>query len=461
MTASRATTRTKPYCTYPWKRTSRAVQVHPSAKAKPGSLHFRIEIVIIPQNEEKNIMNRHEEEEEDDVVAVAYIGEGVGDRQLSKVKKMKFIYQNFEDMPQKRGEKVISPIVNCHGYQWRLWMYPRGGNDSNEETEHISLFLELVQKANGIVPAKYSVHISKFNKRASKVLSFGPKNSEWGFNDFISRQRALGFSKACINGNLIVEVGLQAVTQRFLPSNPYISDMLKLLGEAKHDDTSDVTFEVGKGPATNSKTGKECFHAHRNILKLRAPTLGSLTEGCASGTPIPMEDVDPDTFRQVLEHIYTGEIPCNEFLAKDAQSLVRLGDRFGCIRLKLAAESYLASEGFRIENVADLILFADGHNCSLLKESAIEYFVEHSVNVMRSKGFGKIQESTIIMTELMTAIAESTKDRAERYTTKSRRVATVLQELDDKGLDLDGPYETLVQRLENSNDNEVGAGKNV
>ena len=337
-------------------------------------------------------------------------------------------------------------------------MYPRGSNDSNEETEHISLFLELVQKANGIVPAKYSVHISKFNKRASKVLNFGPKNSEWGFNDFISRQRALGFSKACINGNLIVEVGLQVATQRFLPSNPYISDMLKLLEEAKHDDTSDVIFEVWKGRATKSKRGKECFPAHRAILKLRAPTLAALAEGCDSVTPIPIEDVDPDTFQQALRHIYTGEIPCQEFMANDAQSFVRLGDRFGCVRLKLAAESYLASEGFTVQNLAELILFADGHNFSLLKDSAIEYFVEHSVDVIQSEGFGMIQESTTIMTELMTALAESTQKRAaasnrdEGGSNKRRRVATVLQELDDKGLDLDGPYETLVQRLEDANE---------
>ena len=59
----------------------------------------------------KITMNRQEEEEEEEV-AVAYIGEGLGDRQLSKVKKMKFIFQDFGRMPQKRGEKVISPIVN-------------------------------------------------------------------------------------------------------------------------------------------------------------------------------------------------------------------------------------------------------------------------------------------------------------------------------------------------------------
>ena len=351
-------------------------------------------------------------------------------------------------------------------------MYPRGSNDSNEETEHISLFLELVQKANEIVPAKWSFHISKFNKRARKVRSFGPKNSLWGFNDgpkkyvwgfkeVVSRRRILDFCIQPGDGNLTVEVRLQVAlekTQRFLPFNPYISDMLKLLEEAKHDDTSDVIFEVWKGRATKSKRGKECFPAHRAILKLRAPTLAALAEGCDSVTPIPIEDVDPDTFQQALRHIYTGEIPCQEFMANDAQSFVRLGDRFGCVRLKLAAESYLASEGFTVQNLAELILFADGHNFSLLKDSAIEYFVEHSVDVIQSEGFGMIQESTTIMTELMTALAESTQKRAaasnrdEGGSNKRRRVATVLQELDDKGLDLDGPYETLVQRLEDANE---------
>ena len=244
-------------------------------------------------------------------------------------------------------------------------------------------------------------------------------------------------------------------------------------------------FEVGAPGKTKSKSQPtKCFHAHRNIIKLGSPALAALAEGCDSGTPIPIKDVDPDTFKHVMRHIYTGEIPCLESMENDGQSLIRLSDRFGCIRLKLAMETRMAFEGFTIDNVAELILFADGHNCSLLKESAIEYFVEHSVEVMQSAGFGKIQESTMIMTELMAALAEAMKKgvgkvqestmimtelmaalaeamkkgvapstRDEGGSNKRMRVATVLQELDDKGLDLDGPYETLVQRLEDANEN--------
>ena len=404
--------------------------------------------------------------EEEELVAVAYIGDGLGDGQWSKVQKMKFIFQDFESMPQKRGEKLKSPIVSCHGYQWQLWTFPRGYITSNKDTEHISLYLKLVGAANAIVSVKYlfripNYHRDDYNLEDKEGIIFEPNDDGWGDPDFASRQRVLDFCKGCVNGNLTVEVRLQVVleTKGFLPSNSHIDNMLKLFEEAEHDDTSDVIFEVGAPRKTKSKSQPtKCFHAHRAIIKLGSPALAALAEGCDSGTPIPIEDVDPDTFKHVMRHIYTGEIPCPESMENDAQSLIRLSDRFGCIRLKLATETRMASEGFTVDNVAELILFADGHNCSLLKESAIEYFVEHSVEVMQSAGFGKVQESTMIMTELMAALAKAMKKQVAptdriggERASKRMRIATVLQQLDDQGLDLDGPYETLIQRLEDAN----------
>ena len=416
-------------------------------------------------------MNRQraEEAEEEELVAVAYIGDGLGDGRWSKVQKMKFIFQDFESMPQKRGEELKPPIVNCHGYQWRLWLYPRGHTNSSEHGEYVSLILDLVGAANAIVTAKYSFRIPNYHHpqdnyedclEDEEVLIFEPNTDGWGSWNFDSRQRVLDFCKGCVNGNLTVEVRLQVALKKkgFLLSNSHIDKMLKLFEEAEHDDTSDVIFQVGTGTTSKIQPTK-CFHAHRNIIKLGSPALAALAEGCDSGTPIPIKDVDPNTFKHVMRHIYTGEIPCLESMENDGQSLIRLSDRFGCIRLKLAMETRMAFEGFTIDNVAELILFADGHNCSLLKESAIEYFVEHSVEVMQSAGFGKIQESTMIMTELMAALAEAMKKgvapstRDEGGSNKRMRVAAVLQELDDKGLDLDGPYETLVQRLEDANEN--------
>jgi len=237
------------------------------------------------------------------------------------------------------------------------------------------------------------------------------------------------------------------------PSNTLSADMLKMIDSADASN-SDVVFQIGKGRKTKKKKGKELFHAHRNIILARAPILASLTEDIEDGTPIPVEDVDPGIFRMLLRFVYGGEVPPKDVLKDEARTLIRAADRFGVTGLKLSAEVALASSGINVENCAELILFADGTNCAMLKEAAMDYFVTNSVEIMASDGYKDVKESPDILQELLLAMSAGGKKRPASGNSngdfKRMRVSTLRHKLDKKGLDVDGSKDMLVARLENA-----------
>ena len=293
-------------------------------------------------------------------------------------------------------------------------------------------------------------------------------NNDWpafGNFDFAKRTDILDASNNyLVGGNLTVEVDIQVMLDQpptWTPANTIRSDMLKLLDEAVAE-TSDIAFAItntAKIPKKGKKKGKgsllHFFYAHLNILSVRCPTLATLAEDCSTGTPISIEGVDPDMFRVLLRFVNGGELPTKDALENQGEQIIRTVDRFGCTWLKLAAEAELASAGITTENAAELILFADGTNCSILKEAAMGYFVKNAQAVMASEGFEKVKESPSILTELMAfgfgggqkrSVSGSSEDNERDY--KRMRVATLRKKLDEKGLDVDGSKEMLVSRLE-------------
>ena len=134
----------------------------------------------------------------------------------------------------------------------------------------------------------------------------------------------------------------------------------------------------------------------------------------------------------------------------NSRAIIRAANEYGCTGLKLAAEAELARGGIATENAAELILFADATNCALLKEVAMEY----AEAVMASTGYEQVAESPAILREMMTEMVSGSKKRSSDDTVvnereyKRMRVATLRQELDTKGLDVDGSKKMLVSRLE-------------
>ena len=383
------------------------------------------------------------------------------DQYPSEWKRIRVVFHNFESLPAERGDSVKSPILECHGVKWQVKLFPGGGGKSSKEEAYISLFLHCLSVDEMVVKSASVIRIpSSGHKKKSKSFKSYEKGGK-GYADFIKRKDVLDVSNDhLVNGDLIIEVDIQVMRDKppsWTPTNTLSMDMLKLL-DAADADSADITFEIGDGDGTKTRSRQgdhQLFYAHKTILSARSPALSSLADDFTSGAPIPITDVHPDLFRMLLRFIYGGEVPPNDTLRKDARAIVRAADRFGCTGLNLAAEAELAMDGITKENAAELILFADGTNCAMLKEAAMEYFVANAQDVMASDGYREVTESNKIMAEMMAAMAAGNKKRPAESSDsdggrdyKRMRVATLRQKLDVKSLDVDGSKEMLVSRLE-------------
>eukprot|EP00562_Extubocellulus_spinifer_P000666 CAMPEP_0178474786 /NCGR_PEP_ID=MMETSP0696-20121128/2779_1 /TAXON_ID=265572 /ORGANISM="Extubocellulus spinifer, Strain CCMP396" /LENGTH=403 /DNA_ID=CAMNT_0020102045 /DNA_START=30 /DNA_END=1242 /DNA_ORIENTATION=- len=386
------------------------------------------------------------------IVAVSHVGgKDQGDSEWHTIRA---VFHNFADLPHHRGERVDSSTMECHGHVWTVTLYPRGTPESKDD-DQVAIFLGCVSPVKGMVEVKanYRIRIPSSGKsfRSRQKRVFGPRKS-LGWKDFANRSEVLGDQSGfLVDGNLTVEVDIQVAQDRlptWTPSIDVASDWMKLLDSATSE-TADVLFLAGG-------EGKEReIHAHSLVLRARAPDLAALADEYDQGTQIPIEDVDPDIFSTfyIVRFVYGGQIPEKECLRDNARALISASNRLGITGLKLVAEAELASDGINVENAAELILFADGTHCAMLKEAAMDFFVENSEAVMESAGYAMVKESPDLLNELLTAALVGSKKRAAQSEPGDRdykrmRVSTLRQKLDDKGLDVDGSKEMLISRLE-------------
>ena len=378
----------------------------------------------------------------------------------SSWKKVRFVFHRFGDMYHNVGDFEDSNQIECLGYKWSLELFP-GGCDIQHKG-YVSIFLV----CHGVAPGQ-EVHTNLCFRLGSDQSYqsihvrgvFTNEDDRWGNCRAIGREDLLredtyegpDLWKDILedDGSFIIDVDIQVgIPRSYKPANTIKADMVKVLDKACGEN-SDVVFQVGE----------RTFHCFSGLLQVRAPELYSLVSEYDDRTPIPILEVSPDTFQLLMLTVYGGELPEDKKSVEVLKPLISAADRFGCTNSKLLAEEDLvSSKSISIDNVAELLLFADGANCALLKEAAISYFLTNLENVRKPEGYSKLRESPHVLEEIMIEAAKESRKRPaspdldERDPNAKRLcVAALRSELNDKGLDVDGSREMLVSRLEDAN----------
>jgi hypothetical protein len=252
-----------------------------------------------------------------------------------------------------------------------------------------------------------------------------------------------------------------SVSPPFIPENPLTKMIQEEFLEEKY---SDIVFEVGvvrrKDNARKvAKITPVTFPAHRIIVAKFSNTLAEL---CASGAgdngtnPIQIDNVSPDIFRLLLSYMYGMTISIDD-MRSHAKDIIEAADQFGVTSLKLEAEASLVNNtAFDMENVKELLLYADSKNCALLKEASMDYMLENKDAVVKNIRFDDAPGS--LLSDLFAAIAraEKTKDgggsvdagNTNASCFMSMRISELRQMVHEKGLDVDGSREMLIASLE-------------
>ena len=374
-------------------------------------------------------------------------------------KPFHFKVQNFKDLPTTRGHYVETPEFSCNGHMWSLRIYPGGKGDATEG--YVSISLSHHSEEN--ISFNYVLEIIDKVGRKKNIKSGTCSFQDLGWacsKNFIKRSKILDESKNILHsdGALTVSISIQEEpSDVFVPKNPLLNIIQDMFLD---EDTADICFEVigtteVMGEQKRAKSS-EIFHAHSQILKKCAPMLTDLFDLDGGGGKIStaiISDVKPDIFRHMLYYVYGGSVPDGE-LKTHAKDIIDAADKYSIVNLKLEAEAaYVKSTGITMDNVMDNLLYADAKNCALLKEAVMNFLAENSVLAAEQISFSDVPGH--LMKDLLVAFNRkgSSKNEEGGTTTDdltSLSVSALRRRLEEKGLDIDGSREAMIESIKNN-----------
>ena len=234
----------------------------------------------------------------------------------------------------------------------------------------------------------------------------------------------------------------------FIPTNPCFGGILT---HCNHQDSADIVFNVDEPGG-----GTQRFYAHRLILRMSAPSLAEYCDGVLASSDVvdallvvPMSNVRHAVFHHLIYYVYGGIIAA-EVLKELSRDIIEVADRFGLGHLKVLAEGYyVESTTINVGNFFEIYHFSDTKKCALLKEMVMNFILDNVTNVLHLFHGVDGSHSESMITDLLTALAKS-KGKLDYGFFKTMSVANLREMLDERGLDVDGTYEMLVDSLERS-----------
>ena len=308
---------------------------------------------------------------------------------------------------------LLSSVFSVGGVEWRASVYPNGVRE--EHRGNVSAFLELVTP-NKPVDVTYSLTVGGV-KAGPRTKKFGMNsagmtlegcdvaNSGWkkfASHDKLERTGALSDGKLTIVAEVSVppsSMGApQATTVEALPEPASMQALvLADLGALLDDvDTADVTLAVG-----------DCdFRAHSQVLSARSRMLKALlSRDAAESRRVELDGVDPEVFKLLLRHLYTGELPEGDADTPEMhQHLLEAADRF-CIPSLLQASARTLEHSLSVESAGYTLVLADKHGAKDLKAAALRYVSEHSKEVTETEGWRHLTAAApLLQTEALRAV---------------------------------------------------------
>eukprot|EP00984_Skeletonema_dohrnii_P002601 scaffold912_cov121-Skeletonema_dohrnii-CCMP3373.AAC.2 len=365
-------------------------------------------------------------------------------------------FDNFEELPSTKGQRVISSTFSCLGNQWRIFLDPGGHSESL--TGMVAVYLDRCSGDRELA-IKYTFTFSGDDERMIRLgesIFYGPPDS-WGWPNVFPRSEIID-DGYLVNGALTFHVGIQL--DEFIPKNPASSIMLKLFND---ENSADAVFEICEQQKSDSESDRKraktstekLYYAHRLILQHYSAELSALCATSDGMTPIIITDVKPEVFRHLLYYVYGGEISDEDFAVHE-KDFINAADKYGVTNLKLEAEVwYVNNAEITIDNVIDNLLYADAMNCALLKEAVMDFIVENKQEVTQRVSFQDVPGD--VCKDLLIAVSrhydeDSPGDDGEEEidiekTFSKMRIRDLRHKLDEKGLDIDGSREALIANL--------------
>ena len=163
--------------------------------------------------------------------------------------------------------------------------------------------------------------------------------------------------------------------------------MLKLLEDPEG---ADVKFIVWN----------ETIKAHKIVLVARSAYFRRMFQCLpeSGSKQIYVDGIDPSLFKEVLKFVYSGSAP--KEISSIAMELLPLADRYELEELKLMCESVIDSH-LTVDNVIQVLLLADRHNCPKLTKLCIPLFKANISYLKGKESWGKLKENFDLIVSLL------------------------------------------------------------
>jgi len=417
------------------------------------------------------------------VVTFVSVGEPSKAKKSGKdIEIIQFIVHGFGDRTERRGERIESPMARAHGYDWKLWVYPRGNAASSTDREFVSCYLypviettttSVAAAAAASSPAAWITIRCKSRERTWKDKLWSTNQGK-GYADFIPRDEVLE-EHLEDDGSLAIECDIciaEDDRRVWYPPAFQPQSLLVDLYENASSATADTVFSVGGGDDDEKSAAtaatSSIYRVHKAVLSLRCKKLYEIAEGSCDendSCPIRIPLIRARIFKSLLDFVYMVRLP-EVTTVQAAVELLCASDRYECVSLKLYVESLLADRFLTANTATALFVLADSLSCALLKEAATKWILADIEAVKETVDWTKLKESHRLFEELFMQLYKIHVGNSNhsRTTTPTEDddvdadlldVASLRVDLQKANLGVDGSREVLAGRWKTLRSQEI------
>jgi len=316
--------------------------------------------------------------------------------------------------------------------QWKLKLYPKG--DTPDAAGYLSVYLS--NQTDMPVKARYEFTIldtSKVrqNKVKSQFTEFKSRPDSWGFRKFVSaeylRNRgSVWLPDDCLT--IVCDVSIVGQVDKVLSGCKFPDDTSKGLSRIRKEKcykqlSQDLELSFHNEEFADCKVvcRERVFDCHMFMLSSRSPVFRAMFSNNmeeATTKKVEIKDLSPEVVEDMLEFIYTGNIPN---LSQGAGELLGAAEKYQLDQLKNICEDKLCSTT-NIDNAVANLVLGDMYQAHHLKKMALSFVVKNMSTVVRTRDWkNHLLNQPLLMAEVLEAMAKSEGNSSSGGTTTGSR----------------------------------------
>jgi len=342
--------------------------------------------------------------------------------------------ERFSDRQEANGSFLWSSRFSIRDSddqltQWKLKLYPKG--DTPDAAGYLSVYLS--NQTDMPVKARYEFTIldnSKIrqNKVKSQFTEFRSRPDSWGFRKFVSAEYLRNRGAMWLpDDSLTIVCDVSIVGQeKILSGCKFPDETSKNLNKSRKDKCyKQLSQDLEQ--SFHSEEFADCkvvcrdreFNCHMFMLSSRSAVFRAMFSNKmeeATTRKCEIKDLSPEVVEDMLEFIYTGNIPN---LSQGAGELLGAAEKYQLDQLKNMCEDKLCSTT-NIDNAVANLVLGDMFQAHHLKKMALSFVVKNMSTVVRTRDWrDRLLNQPLLMAEVLEAMAKRETSNAGSSTGSS------------------------------------------